>query len=254
MWHNDSIYSDRLKNLLRVVYLRLVRILNRDIYHPRNFKITAAVLISDAAYPILKRCKESLKRFDEVILFDELVTDFSEARNRLVQRANNPFVFFLDSDEIINPNVYEDLANIFKKKPDVAVQFPRANIRDRDMYFSASWRFPDLQCRAGHRKVLTYKSEVHETIARRKTVTWSFNMTSSRFLIVHYGNCIEEWNLEKLENTQKKFQKLGSYSLFEKYDADTFQELLYKMRNDEVEKLDNLALKGYILPFRMLPD
>jgi hypothetical protein len=211
-------------------------------FHTRDFRITAAVLVSDIGYPVLNKCKESLRKFDELILYTNQITDFADARNYVVRKAKYPFIFFLDSDETINPEVYDDLVRIFKVNSHVLVQFPRANLQKGNLYFSSPRKFPDLQTRAGHKKNLKYKGKVHEYVRG--------NNVTSRFIIVHYGNCIEGWNLTKLEGSQMKFESLRGESLFQVYDARTFQELLKKMENDQTKELSILASQGYILPSR----
>lgn len=51
-------------------------------------------------------------KFQTLILNEENITDFADARNRLLKSANSDWVFFLDTDETLTPKLAKEIKNL----------------------------------------------------------------------------------------------------------------------------------------------
>lgn len=160
--------------------------------------ITGIILVRNMAH-LLARAITSLRRFDEVLVYDTMSADksvevaemfgckvikknfevgFATMKNRAVEEAKNDNVFILDADEYINPDVYYELKEAFEKDPNVAFKFNRLNMYDLKNYIP-EW-YPDPQTRAYNRKVCKYEKEVHELLQ-----SGSCKIKTSKFDIYH---------------------------------------------------------------------
>jgi len=217
-------------------------------------RITAIVLTKNN-FQTIEKCIKSLKYFDEILVYDSNSTDgtreylkkkkvkilsggdildFSKARNELVWKAKYPYVFFLDADEEVNQDVYFELKEFFKRDSSFLVRFPRASVARKGYFYIQ--KYPDYQVRAGEKRFLEYRGKIHEFISYPKIFT-------SKYPIIHYGNCLEEWNLPKWKSMTKKNHSLGYYAPFESKKLtfkENFNRILRYYRNLQVEKLDVL--------------
>lgn len=108
---------------------------------------------------------------------DEFKGDFSEWKNILVDRASKEYLFFIDADEIPNPQLLDDLSLILELNNDVDIfGLPRQNFVEgiTDEYIKqVGWRkdelnrinYPDYQYRIMKRKPgIQWGGKLHETI------------------------------------------------------------------------------------------
>lgn len=203
----------------------------------------SAIVLNGVKTPIEKYTLECLRSFDEVITCDKETSDYARLRNELIDSCRSEYFFFLDNDEIVSKEIYEHLTDLFRLYRDVVVVFPRINTQTFGKYYST--RFPDYQARAGRKGIHEYSKQVHETIASQYYIY-------SNYPIVHYGNCIEKFNLDKLRTLQTKFSKLG-YSLYEELKVNDFEELIKVLSSLPSKSLDDI--ESYIkinIPFDII--
>ena len=144
--------------------------------------ITGIILTRNSEM-LIARAITCLRKFDEVLVYDtgsvdktveianmfgvKVITDlfqvgFSTMKNRAIAAAANPQVFILDSDEVINENVYDEIDWLLGRKPEKCIAFRRVNMYDLKKYVK-EW-YPDVQRRAFNRQYYKYEREVHEVI------------------------------------------------------------------------------------------
>ena len=90
----------------------------------------SVIVLSKQQSTELDKCLSSAEFSQEVIVeIDPNITDFSQARNKALQKATQPWVFFLDSDEIISQ---ESISNIRKIIEEDAID--GVLVRRRDIF------------------------------------------------------------------------------------------------------------------------
>jgi GT2 family glycosyltransferase len=193
-------------------------------YYDPDIKISAIVLAKDCERTI-PYCLESLKFFDEIIVgytkssdktYEKIkstnariveieeIEDFSKTREDLGKEASNEYLFYLDSDEIIHPSVYFELNRHFSYSKTNAT-FPRVNISIMNLAYAN--KYPDFQTRATCKATMKWVGKIHERLLEVGEII--------PYGIVHFGNCLETWNLKKWRYISDKKKRLGYYGEME---------------------------------------
>jgi len=160
--------------------------------------ITAMVLAYNNEELIL-RVLSCLWKFDEVIVIDNgsddetikialkmgarvdvyrLLENFSERRNEASAMSKNKHVFWLDTDEVINPNIYDELLEIFIKDDNAVIRMKRLNCFTLHSYVK-EW-YPDPQLRAYNKDKCVYTNKVHNVLQTRRCKIYE-----SKYHIMH---------------------------------------------------------------------
>ena len=110
----------------------------------------------------LQQALDSSKFAKEIITIENsLITNFSEVRNQALEKATYPWVFFLDSDEVITP---ESIAEI--KKIIVNNQADGIIINIQDIFYNQIIKHGEVGnmklLRMGKKDKITWKRPVHE--------------------------------------------------------------------------------------------
>ncbi len=146
-------------------------------------KITVTLLAKNSER-FLKEVLEPLSSFDEVILYDNGSTDktleiaksfpfvtvhqgpfmgFGETHNHVSGLARNDWIFSLDTDEIVTPELIEEIKSI-TLDPKTVYAIPRHNEYRRKWIKGCGW-YPDNPKRLYNRKETKFSShKVHESI------------------------------------------------------------------------------------------
>jgi len=234
-------------------------------------KITATVLSYNNVHTI-KECIESLKKFDEILVLDSNSTDGTReylekqknvtlysgpeikgnwigVHNALILESSNPYVFYLDSDEIINVDFYDELKMLWTKHPDAFPVHARATvIRDS---LCKKERFPDPQFRGGPKDKFRYynpRNTVHE-ILDPKYAGRNPEFSRMKYIIVHNHSIDYEWSRNNIRRTQDIIRKTpGAMSLYDEYKVQTWKELLDYFRKMPAFPLSDVEKQGFILP------
>ncbi len=77
-------------------------------------------------------CKKIIKGYENVFLYTFDNGGVGKARKRGIQRAKGKFLIFLDSDDFLNPNLLETLAEIIKVQNDVELIRYHVNLINDD--------------------------------------------------------------------------------------------------------------------------
>jgi glycosyltransferase involved in cell wall biosynthesis len=233
--------------------------------------ITGIVLTYNNIHTI-RHCIESLRKFDEILVLDSGSTDgtkeyleknsnitlyegpllqghWIEAHNFLILESSSSHCFYLDSDEIIHPNIYNELKEIWTKQPICYPVTHRATVIYKDR--CKKERHPDPQFRSGPVKTLRYynpRNTVHEQLDP-KYVGSNPKLVKTKHIIIHNRNIEKKWCLEQLRRTQDIIRNTPrAMSLYDEYRVNTFEELVDYMKNMETFSIWNLKKEGYILP------
>jgi len=233
--------------------------------------ITGIVLTYNCIYSI-KHCIESLKKFDDIIVLDSNSTDgtleylekqdnvtvftgpqitgkWINAYNFLIRECKTSHVYYLDSDEMINVDIYDELKDLWEKESDAFPVSARATIVYQDK--CKKERYPDPQFRGGPVDKLRYynpRNETHDMIDARFSGT-SPIFKKIKHIIVHFRNIDNEHYRKRLEILQGKLKKLPNVrSLYDEYNVNTFEDLIEFMKNMPVFPLEDVVKEGYILP------
>jgi SAM-dependent methyltransferase len=217
-----------------------------------ELKISALMMTWNSIAHI-KTSLPCLRLFDEVLIFDQQsgdgtpqwateyltqvrvshrivnvgpMEDFGKRRNELIEDAAHPYFLFLDSDEVIHPDVYHWLRNLwtepdFEEDRDVSIAFPRVTLASEDRYYSA-W-YPDFQLRAGRRGRLWYQGKIHEGGVFHRFI-------ASPYLVANRGYILEDQNYEKIIRTQELFRDMGGLSLHQNFMCDDGEDIIQGLR------------------------
>jgi len=220
----------------------------------------------------IKSCIESFKKFDDIIVLDsdstdgtfeyleghEKVTLFTgpqiggkwiSVHNSLIRECKTSHCFYLDSDEMINIDVYDELKALWKKESDVFPITARVTIIHGSQ--CKKERHPDPQFRAGPVDKLRYynpKNEVHERLDPKYTGV-NPKVSSMKHIIVHNRDINQEWCRNQLERTQGIIRKSpGARSLYDEYKVSTFEDLAKHIKNMESFSIYKIEEKEFVLP------
>lgn len=233
--------------------------------------ITGLVLTYNNIHTI-RHTIESLKKFDEILVLDSNSTDGTKeylqrnkrvtlyegpelkgnwinAHNFLILESSSSHCFYLDSDEFIHPNIYNELKEIWNKDPEVYPVTARATVVFKDR--CKKERHPDPQFRGGPVKTLRYynpRNTVHERLDPKYVGTHP-KLKRTKHIIIHNRNLEERWCLENLKRTQDIIRATPkAMSLYDEYKVNTFEELVEYMKNMPTFSIWDLPKEGYILP------
>ncbi len=145
----------------------------------------SAIVITRNEERHLPACLESLRWADEIVVLDSLSTDrtleiarrftdkayrrefvnFPTQRNAATEFAGGDWVFFLDADERVTPQLADEIRSTTSSAELAGFWVPRRNIILGRCMRYAGW-YPDYQLRLFQRGKARYdeKREVHETV------------------------------------------------------------------------------------------
>ncbi len=158
---------------------------------PPRDKISACVIVFNEETKI-QRCLESLRWCDELIVMDSFSTDrtveiareytphvfqhvwlgYVGQRNLIREKASNPWILYLDSDEEVSPGLRDEILAEFSKvdRKYLGYEFPRM------VYFLGRWIkhgewYPDVKLRLFHKDYgRTEGEEPHDRVEVRGPV------------------------------------------------------------------------------------
>lgn len=97
-----------------------------------------------------------MKNFQTLTLSEKNITDFAEARNRLLKSAKNDWVFFVDTDEVVTKKLIKEIVDLEPK------DFDGYYIR-RKIIFMGREIGEDKVLRLGKKNAGRWERKVHET-------------------------------------------------------------------------------------------
>jgi len=234
-------------------------------------KISGIVLTYNNIHTI-KQCIKSFKKFNEVLVLDSNSTDGTKEflknhpkvtlysgppienkwipiHNAMILECNNPYCFYLDSDEMINVNAYDEMQELWRKYPKAFPVHGRATIVHSNQIRQE--RFPDPQFRGGPTKTLRYynpRNTVHELLDP-KHVGHKPLLSRMNYIIIHNRNIEQEWCRKQLEWNQQKIRETSNTrSLYDEYNVKTFDELIEFMKKMPTFPISDLEKSKFILP------
>ena len=190
-----------------------------------QMRIAGVVLCKDPQYPIFKYTLESLKYFDDIVVITEKDDVISRLRYKASYLSDCEYQFHLDEDEVIHPDVYFELKRIWERHSRAIIVCPRVHIKKGKLVYSAKWRINDPQAR-GIPRFTVWKFPIHHVPLGKQYI-------QIKYPIVHYGNCIETWNIDNLCKTHMRWKSLNAESLFDRYKVSNCKELIKKLNNDK---------------------
>ncbi|QPJ61052.1 MAG: glycosyltransferase family 2 protein [Candidatus Nitronauta litoralis] len=144
----------------------------------------SAVIIIKNGEQYLKECLDSLTSFEEVVLVDTGSTDdtltiakgysnvqiferpfegFGPTKNLAASLASHDWVFSIDSDEVLTPELYWEISHLELDASQV-YRVPRQSYYNRKMIKGCGW-YPDRVLRLYHRgKTRFNDNQVHESV------------------------------------------------------------------------------------------
>lgn len=207
--------------------------------------ITAMVLTYNNEELIL-RALSCLWKFDEVLVIDNGSTDktferatstgatikkfpllenFSVRRNEASKISKNKHIFWLDTDEVINPDIYDEMLEIFNKDDNALIRMKRLNCFTLHSYVK-EW-YPDLQSRAYNKERCIYQNRVHNVLQTRGCKCYE-----SKYHILH-GLFYNERRYEKNNLHLLKIRKAQS-------GKDEYLEMIRRSRAKPCGQIKNI--------------
>ncbi|MEM3063263.1 MAG: glycosyltransferase family 2 protein [Nitrososphaerota archaeon] len=123
-------------------------------------QIADEIIVLDAES--VDKTVEIVKKYTDKIFVRNFI-DFSQARNFLLSQAKNDWVFYLDADERITPELADEIKRkISSSEPFSAYALPRKNILLGRLQMKGDW-WPDYQIRFFKRRGLKkWEGKLHE--------------------------------------------------------------------------------------------
>jgi len=198
----------------------------------------SVTILTKNSEKMIEKVLEALKDFNEVLIYDtgstdrtlELVGQFANVtvyeasfegfgicHNKASNLARNDWILSLDSDEVITPELIQEIRGI-KLRPDTVYGFPRKNFYNSKWIRWCGWH-PDRIKRLYNRKRTSFtNAEVHEQIIHE-----GMNLVFLEHAIEHYS----------YEGTGDFLAKMQHYSdLFAKQHANkkksSFSKALFR--------------------------
>lgn len=190
---------------------------------------------------------ESLKSFDEVLLFDngskddtlEIAKRFANVRivegefkgfgpthNIATEMAKNDWILSIDSDEVVTREMREEISQL-KLDPECVYSFPRHNFYNGTFIKWCGW-YPDRQYRLYHRRKTRFTdAQVHESIIvegmrhvplKGAIEHYSYDSTAE-FLskMQSYSDLFASQNMGKKSSSLSKAISHGLFAFFKSY-------------------------------------
>ncbi|MBI2608011.1 MAG: glycosyltransferase family 2 protein [Deltaproteobacteria bacterium] len=134
---------------------------------------------------LLNQCLKALQNFDEVVILDNGSTDntlkiaftypnikliqspftgFGHLKNLAAKKAKNDWIFNIDSDEIVSPELFQEIKNLKKESPTLIFRLRRKNHFNGKWLQGCGW-YPDKVLRLYNKKTHSFNENlVHESI------------------------------------------------------------------------------------------
>jgi glycosyltransferase involved in cell wall biosynthesis len=141
--------------------------------------ISAIILVGEKNDgKLLKKCLDSVSWCDEVIKVytADLKGSFADWRNEGAKRANGDWLFYVDTDEEVTPELKKEILPVIKnyklKIKNCAFAIPRKNILlGKQMRFGGWW--PDYVLRLIKKdSLIAWKGELHEQPEIKGSASW----------------------------------------------------------------------------------
>lgn len=134
----------------------------------------------------LTKLKKSLDFCDEVIVLTSNFDDFSEARNKITKKAKGEWLFYLDDDEEVTPQLRDEMSSLITttNKSFVAYAIPRKNIVfGKWMKYCGLW--PDYVLRLIKKgSLISWQGKLHE----QPKINGSYGYTKSAMIHHKHNN------------------------------------------------------------------
>lgn len=212
---------------------------------------------------IIRRCLESLRSFDEIVICDMYSTDDTlkiaeeynckivmhenigwadPARNYAISQASNEWVLVVDSDEVITPELRDYLYKFIEKPQNYSgIKIPRLNY---------SWGepleilYPDYIVRFFKKQFIYWPPYVHATPQISEGEMLTMPKDDKKLAIVHYQN----WTISKLLKMLDRYTELELEKLIQRKAKFSVFSCIYKSIWIVLEKF--FIKKGYKDGFR----
>lgn len=167
----------------------------------------------------LKEVLDSVRSFDEVVIYDTGSTDetlaiarqypnvtiyeaafegFGPTHNKASAKAKHPWILSIDSDEVVTPEMAAEIAKT-QLRADSAYSFPRHNYFNGKLIKWCGW-YPDRQVRLYNRETSQFtQAQVHEAI-----ITSGLKHVPLQSPMIHYSYA----NLSDFLNKMQSYSDL----------------------------------------------
>jgi glycosyltransferase involved in cell wall biosynthesis len=209
-------------------------------------RISVTILTKNSSLYI-KQVLESLRDFGEVVIYDngsqddtlDIVRRFSNVslyqgpfmgfgvtHNYVTSLTKHEWIFSLDSDELVTPELREELVALHIVKSQVAA-IPRKNIFNGKWIRSSGW-YPDYQYRLYHKETTQFTdTKVHEQVIVKGLSVIKINnfllhfpygsITDFLKKMQHYSELFAEENQGKRKSSPCKAVLHGLYAFFKSF-------------------------------------
>jgi hypothetical protein len=114
-------------------------------------------------------------------LYTHKIHSFSDLRNLAMRMAKNDWIFFLDSDEVVDKDAAQKVAAILSESKNFAVKIQR-----KDIFLGKEMKWGEVGnvqiVRLLHREHAQYERDVHEVVNTTSSIT------DSQIIIYHYAH------------------------------------------------------------------
>ena len=154
-----------------------------------NSKIPLSVITiysSSVENSYLSKVKDSVKDFDQVILFDtgdKPIHDFSKVRNVAMKEASHDYVLFIDSNEVLTRSSVKKIEKIVKEK-----KYDLVSVLRTDIFIGKQLKYGEAGSihlvRLGKREKMVFTRAVHETVVIKS----NYKLSGSSIELLHYSH------------------------------------------------------------------